>query len=241
MTTPRSELAPPLPDAHERLGHIVVRLPALLPVLHRHQLDYCCGGNVPLAEACQEQGLDLEALLAEFQSVIADAQAPAEAWNERPLATLTRHIVDRFHEAHRAQLPVLLEMAEKVERVHADKVTAPHGLSEFLAAWIPELIQHMEKEEAVLFPMIEQGHGRQAGPPIQTMEREHADHGENLQRLRGLAHDFVPPAEACTTWRALYAGLDSFERELMEHVHLENHVLFPLALKGAPAQASEEV
>ncbi|MAW59218.1 MAG: iron-sulfur cluster repair di-iron protein [Planctomycetes bacterium] len=241
MTTPRSDTAPSLPEAHERLGHIVVRLPALLPVLHRHQLDYCCGGNIPLAEACTKQGLDLEALLAEFEVSLAGSAAPTEVWADRPLAELTRHIVARFHEAHRAQLPVLLEMAEKVERVHADKPSAPHGLAEFLAGWIPELAQHMEKEEAVLFPMIERGHGKQAGPPIQTMEREHADHGENLQRLRGIAHDFVPPAEACTTWRALYAGLESFEREIMEHVHLENHVLFPMALKGAPAQAPEEV
>ena len=71
MTTPRSDTAPSLPEAHERLGHIVVRLPALLPVLHRHQLDYCCGGNIPLAEACTKQGLDLEALLAEFEAILA--------------------------------------------------------------------------------------------------------------------------------------------------------------------------
>lgn len=229
------------PTGQERLGHIVVRLPALLPVLHRHQLDYCCGGNVPLADACRESGLDLQELLAEFDQALADAHSTEFAWDQRPLAELTAHIVARFHEAHRSQLPVLLEMAEKVERVHAEKASVPQGLTRFLEAWIPELEQHMAKEEAVLFPMIENGHGLQAGPPIQTMEQEHADHGQNLQRLRQLAHDFEPPEEACTTWRALYAGLESFERELMEHVHLENHVLFPLALDGAPGQAREEV
>lgn len=241
MTPSRSPDSLAAPEGQERLGHIVVRFPELLPVLHRHQLDYCCGGNVPLAAACRERDLDLNALLQEMEEALMESHPTERAWDQRPLVELTRHIVARFHEAHRAQLPVLLEMAAKVESVHADKPTVPAGLSEFLQAWIPELEQHMEKEEAVLFPMIENGHGAQAGPPIQTMEQEHADHGENLQRLRGLAHDFQAPEEACTTWRALYAGLESFERELMQHVHLENHVLFPLALDGAPAQPVEEV
>ena len=66
--------------------------------------------------------------------------------------------------------------------------------------------------------------------PIQCMEQEHDDAGADLRRTRAMVTDFVPPSSACTTWRALYVGLAEFERELMEHVHLENHVLFPRIL-----------
>jgi regulator of cell morphogenesis and NO signaling len=69
-----------------------------------------------------------------------------------------------------------------------------------------------------------------AAMPVQVMEQEHRDHGENLARLRALAQDYQPPEEACGTWRALYLGLDELERELMDHIHLENNVLFPKAL-----------
>jgi regulator of cell morphogenesis and NO signaling len=89
--------------------------------------------------------------------------------------------------------------------------------------------------------MIEAGRGESAGAPVQVLEQEHQDHGTNLAKVRELAHDYAPPAEACTTWRALYGGLASFERDLMAHVHLENHVLFPRALAGAPAQSTEAV
>ena len=96
-----------------------------------------------------------------------------------------------------------------------------------------ELSQHMAKEEQVLFPAI-QG-GRRGAPvhmPIRMMMQEHDDHGENLRRMRELATGYVPPPEACATWRALYAGLEKLEAELMEHIHLENNVLFPHALNG---------
>jgi regulator of cell morphogenesis and NO signaling len=95
-----------------------------------------------------------------------------------------------------------------------------------------ELESHMQKEEHVLFPLILAGRGALAAAPIRVMEREHEDHGRNLERLRELAHDFAPPLDACGTWRALYLGLEELEREIMEHIHLENHVLFPRALRA---------
>src|SRR5262249_7474807 len=89
---------------------------------------------------------------------------------------------------------------------------------------------HLAKEETILFPMILAGRGRLAGPPIHVMEIEHRDHAENLQRTRLLTDNLNPPPEACSTWSALYLRLDDFEAELMEHIHLENNVLFRRAL-----------
>jgi len=66
--------------------------------------------------------------------------------------------------------------------------------------------------------------------PVQVMETEHADHKKNLETLRTLTAGFQPPTEACVTWRALYLGLQQLEQELMEHIHLENNVLFQRAL-----------
>ncbi|MCA9587981.1 MAG: hemerythrin domain-containing protein, partial [Myxococcales bacterium] len=88
-------------------------------------------------------------------------------------------------------------------------------------------------EEQVLFPAIHGGRlGAPVHMPIRVMMQEHDDHGENLRRMRELATGYVPPPEACATWRALYAGLEKLEAELMEHIHLENNVLFPRALNG---------
>lgn len=139
-------------------------------------------------------------------------------------------MLDRYHAGHRAELPRLIQMATKVERVHADKPNCPKGLAAHLQFLADELEGHMQKEEQVLFPMLLAGHGAQAGGPIQVMESEHQEHGRNLAMLRQLAHDFTPPAEACGTWRALYLGLAELECAVMQHIHLENHVLFPRVL-----------
>jgi regulator of cell morphogenesis and NO signaling len=198
-------------------------------VFHNHGLDFCCGGQVTLAEACARRGLDLALLLAEIELELAP---DFERWDERPLAELIDHILGRYHEAHRAELPRLAELAAKVERAHAGKSTCPHGLAAFLQRVQGELEDHMQKEEQVLFPLLRAGRGRMAAMPMHVLEDEHRDHARNLERLRALTTGYVAPQEACTTWRALYLGLAELERDLMQHIHLENNVLFPRALRS---------
>jgi regulator of cell morphogenesis and NO signaling len=62
--------------------------------------------------------------------------------------------------------------------------------------------------------------------PIYVMTAEHDDHGEHLRQLERLTNDFEPPEGACTTWRALYAGAQKFAEDLVNHIHIENNVLF---------------
>lgn len=200
-------------------------------VFHRHGLDFCCHGRVRLDEACARAGLALDALVAELERETA-GPGPRPVWEARPLGELVDHILERFHAAHRAELPRLSEMAHKVERVHADKASCPKGLAAHIDRMAEELEMHMQKEEQVLFPLLRSGRGRAALMPIQVMEEEHEDHARNLARLRELTGNHRPPQEACGTWRALYLGLAELEAEVMEHIHTENNVLFPRALNG---------
>ncbi len=200
-------------------------------VFHRHGLDFCCHGRISLEAACAENRLDVGALIGELSAEQA-RDTDFRAWDSAPLSELVEHVLERYHADHRAELPRLVEAAQKVERVHADKASCPRGLAQHLEHMSSELEDHMQKEEHVLFPLIQRGHGAMASMPIQVLEHEHRDHALNLQRLRALAHDFAPPAEACNTWRALYLGLAELERDLMQHIHLENNVLFPRALRS---------
>src|SRR5690606_1132930 len=120
-------------------------------------------------------------------------------WDERPLTELVDHIIARYHVPLRAELPRLLEMAEKVERVHAEKPHAPHGLARHLANMHEAVLEHLEKEEQILFPAIQAGHGQALSMPVHVMEQEHDDHGNSLRRVRALTADLVPPEDACTT------------------------------------------
>lgn len=217
-------------DRNTPLADLAVTYPSASRVFLRERLDYCCGGKTSLADACQTRGLDPDRLLQEIAAAEETARESI-AWERKPLAELIDFIVERYHRDLRRELPELIALAEKVEDRHAEKQTCPRGLSVHLTQIHESVLDHLAKEEQVLFPLILRGLGSQAGGPVQAMEYEHRDHGMNLQRTREMAHDLVPPPEACPTWQALYLRLAALEADLMEHIHLENNILFPRALR----------
>lgn len=221
---------PPLPalSTTTTLAALATAWAGASRVFQRHGLDFCCHGDRSLADACRARGLAPETVLAELRAELQPRSAD-ERLDDRPTAQLIVHLVDHFHAGHRRELPRLLAMARKVEAVHRDKPECPRGLAAHLALLTDELERHMQKEEQVLFPMLLADHAGAAAAPILCMVGEHEEHARNLAELRRLAHDYVPPAAACGTWRALYLGLAELEHDVMEHVHLENHVLFPRA------------
>ncbi|WP_270936945.1 iron-sulfur cluster repair protein YtfE [Falsiroseomonas oryzae] len=205
--------------AGRSLGEIATSLPGATAVFRRHKLDFCCGGQAVLADAA---GPDrLPAIAAELAALDRpDAEEPQDD------ATLVRLILDRYHAVHRAEVPELVRLARRVEAVHRDHPDAPRGLAALLERILYEMEAHMQKEEQGLFPMILAGQ-RHLAMPISIMRDEHDDHGERLREIEALTQGHVPPAGACNSWRALYAGTRKFADDLMEHIHLENNVLFP--------------
>ncbi|MFT5734879.1 MAG: regulator of cell morphogenesis and NO signaling [Planctomycetota bacterium] len=219
------------PLSQRTLADLAVADSTATRVFHQHGLDFCCGGRVSLADACKEAGLDVAQVSSELEAAAA-LSTHETSWAEAPLNDLVQHLLDRFHADHREELPRLIAMAEKVESVHAEKPDCPKGLAKHLAMMMESLEDHMQKEEQILFPAIEAGRGPEAAMPVRVMESEHRDHGLNLERLAALAHGYEPPADACNTWTALYLGLKQLQEDLMQHIHLENNVLFPRALTG---------
>ena len=217
-------------DTNATLADLAVHHPVATRVFLRHRLDFCCGGDRPLAAACQAARLDPNEVVKEIQAESERLGGDPEVWAERPLADLVDHIIARYHEPLRRDLPDLVALARKVESRHGEKPSCPRGLSDLLEGIQAEVGSHLDKEEQILFPIIKAGRGPDAGMPIRVMELEHDQHGANLRRIRELTQDLVLPPEACRSWTALYDGLTRLEAELMEHIHLENNVLFPRAL-----------
>jgi len=103
------------------------------------------------------------------------------------------------------------------------------------------LTHHFSCEEGVLFPYIEQLDGchrplredafSTAQQPIGRMMKDHGQTGDELRVLREITNDYQPPSDACTTYRALYRAMEDLERDLHQHIHLKNNILFPRALE----------
>ena len=215
------------------VGQLAAEHPLATRVFHRHGIDFCCDGGKKLQEACVAQGVDLETVLEEIRTELRNTTTPEERWVQAPLKDLVDHILVAYHQPLQEELPRLETMARKVLAVHGDK--DPDTLSELVKVYAglkAELDQHMVKEERILFPMINQGQGAMAGGPVSVMQQEHDFAGAALKRLRELTNDYQVPPQACNTWRALWHGLAALEESLHQHIHLENNILFPRALRS---------
>lgn len=204
------------------VGEIAATMPGATGIFRKFKLDFCCGGDIALEDAARQRGIDV-AEVEQSLAALEETGAPA------PLQTgeLIDHILTRYHETHRREVPELVKLAKKVEAVHADHPKVPRGLADTLQELLGELEVHMKKEELILFPAMRQRSEGHLDTPIAQMRHDHDDHGEHLRQLESVTDNFNLPEGACRSWQALYAGTAKLTNDLMEHIHLENNVLFP--------------
>jgi regulator of cell morphogenesis and NO signaling len=205
-----------------QVADIAANLPGATEVFRAHKIDFCCGGQKSLAAAAEAKGVPLDALETELTKLAADSQPAPQATPE-----LIDHILQRFHEVHRRELPELIRLAARVEERHQGNAEAPVGLHAALEELAEALEAHMQKEEQILFPLMLSGGHPMITAPIGHMRHEHDEHGVRLENLEAVARGFKLPPEACSTWRALYTGVRKLIDDIHQHVHLENNVLFP--------------
>jgi len=230
-------------SATATVADIATGAPATIRVFQRHHIDFCCGGRVPLAAVCADLGLD-PALLVDELVVAATATAAEPAWADATLTAIVAHIQRRYHEHLRQELPRLEAMLAKVVSRHGDHL--PDVLLPLQRTFLTlqqELLDHMAREDDVLFPFIvalESGRvavGSDATAwleaPVAAMEADHELAGAALQAMRRMSNGYAPPEWACPTFRGLYYGLAALETDMHLHVHLENHILFPRAAQLA--------
>ncbi len=209
---------------NQPMGEIAANLPGATAVFQRYGLDFCCGGAQTLGDAVNASGVNAADIVAALEAIKPTGlELDVKTLGD---SDLTRLIVQRYHEEHRAQIPELIRLATRVEAVHRHHPVCPTGLAAHLEQMHGELLSHMQKEEMILFPMLSNGQGAMAGGPVSVMRHEHDDHGVALDKMMQLAHQGQLPDEACGSWRALYTGVKHLREALMEHIHIENNVLF---------------
>lgn len=218
----------------KKLSELAIAIPGATKLFREYDLDFCCGGANTLGFAAKLKNLDLAAIESRLAELEGRQDVGQEQdWTQAAYPEIIEHIIARYHQRHREQLPELIFMAEKVENVHGDRDDCPMGASAVLKEIYAELSQHMQKEEQILFPMIKAGQYAMARMPIQVMEHEHDDAGQQVEVLKSITNNVTPPADACNTWRALYSGINEFIDDLMLHIHLENNILFPRVVSQA--------
>lgn len=205
------------------VGEIAAQLPGAPGVFRQFDISFCCHGDSSLAEAAKRNNHELATVIAALDAL--DPTAAPEVPQET--GALIDHIQIRYHDVHRQQIPDLIELSSKVERVHANKPDVPAGLTEVLKKIQEEMAVHMKEEEEVLFPAMRKSAANRIAVEIGDYRQDHEDTGALLDEIARLTNSYTPPPHACRTWQALYKGAEQFRADMTEHIHLENNILFP--------------
>jgi len=224
---------------------LVVEVPGATRVFEKAGIDYCCGGQRSLADACASAGVTVEEMMNSLE-LVKSSQAAAEESNflSATLAELIDHIVAKHHVFTKTELQRLRALVDKVHSVHGENHPELTQLRSLFQNLSSELEPHMLKEEMVLFPYIvrlENATQNQqsvntppfvtVANPVRMMMLEHEAAGYLLEKIRNLTNDYTVPPDACISYKTLYEALDELEKDLHQHIHLENNILFPRAVE----------
>jgi regulator of cell morphogenesis and NO signaling len=223
-------------DQNSLVKDIVNIFPQSSDLFKKKRLDFCCGGNRPLAEAAGEQNLDVPAILTELEDLYKKHNGTAEnmeVWTETDSAALIDHIKHKYHRELEEELKMLSPYVTKVAKVHGDRHEELLKVYELFYELKKELLEHTGKEEAIVFPLLlqldsaDEEQRSKILSEITELEKEHDHAGSILKELRIITSDFNPPMDACGTYRLVYKRLEALESHTFMHVHLENNILFP--------------
>jgi regulator of cell morphogenesis and NO signaling len=224
---------------------LVLENPQATRVLEKVGIDYCCGGGKSLEEACAAAKISVDEVIDSLE--LAEEQARAQQkdrnWQREPLADLVAHINSTHHKYTREEIARLGPLFDKVVSVHGKNHSELQHVRAAFRGLAQELTMHMMKEEAVLFPYIIRLEEAviQKEPvlpppfgsvqnPVAMMMQEHDSAGDALKAMRQASAGYTPPGDACISYQALYRALADFEKDLHQHIHLENNILFPRAI-----------
>ena len=233
------------PISERTVGELVAERPGRSRVFQSFQIDFCCQGRRTLGEACTGKGVSLDEVVGQLEAELSDKSPSCSNPADLPPHELAEYIVATHHAFLRREFPRLRAMSERVAHVHGGHTPSLLEVFQVYCGLEEELTSHMMKEEQILFPAFSAMSRGESGPvqlegPIACMIHEHDDAGSALARLHELTGGYQPPADACNTYRALFAGLADLEEDLHRHIHLENSVLFPAGEALARADGKQE-
>ena len=231
-------------NSQKEIGQYVADDFRTAAIFSNYKIDFCCNGNRTVAEACDKNGIDSNVLLDELNDILNSKTDETIDYKSWPIDLLAEYIEKKHHRYVEEKIPVLRQFLDKLCRVHGERHPELLKISELFTASVGELASHMKKEELILFPFVKRmlkaklGNEAIQSPqfgtvenPIAMMMEEHDNEGQRFRDIAQLTDNYTPPADACNTYKVTYAMLDEFEKDLHLHIHLENNILFPKAIK----------
>ncbi|HLT34549.1 MAG TPA: iron-sulfur cluster repair di-iron protein [Aquaticitalea sp.] len=231
-------------DSQKQIGQYVADDFRTAAVFSSYGIDFCCKGERTIEEVCQKNNIDSDELLGKLMEIQISKTQQAIDYKSWPLDLLADYIEKKHHRYVEEKTPVLLQFLNKLCKVHGGRHPELLEITALFIASSRELAAHMKKEELILFPFIKKLVKTQlegstipapkfgtVENPIAMMKEEHENEGERFRKIAHLTDNYTPPSDACNTYKVTFAMLEEFEKDLHLHIHLENNLLFPEAIK----------
>lgn len=224
---------------HLPLAKIVNLKPESASVFEKHNLDFCCKGKQTLSEALAGNVAEFKIVKIQLEDLFSKKDINSDQnFDNYTVSELVDYIVARHHAYVKEMAPIITGHLNKVADKHGNRYPYLIRINQLFADVIRELINHLMKEEVILFPRIKslekatdnETAKAEIQSPIKVMLAEHDMAGNLMSQIRELTGNYTPPADACTTFRLLFDELRKFEEDLHLHIHLENNLLFPKAI-----------
>jgi regulator of cell morphogenesis and NO signaling len=222
------------------LGEIVTDDFRSATIFKKAGLDFCCGGKKSLESACAEKKADPDNIINQLLELEKSGNDKGNNYKEWSPSFLSDYIVNSHHKYVLKTLPDLVFYTKKIREVHGERHTELNEVADLFSQINTELIQHLNNEEKVLFPAIKQVQENDSlamktviSSEIDRMTGEHEFAGNAMDRINELTSGYSVPSDSCNTYAVTMKLLEEFEDDLHTHVHLENNILYPAALKLA--------
>jgi regulator of cell morphogenesis and NO signaling len=220
------------------LGEIVADDFRTAEILTKAGIDFCCGGKKTLETACNEKSLDIEEIVTQMEELNIFPANPGQNYKDWALDFLADYIVNTHHKYVLKALPELVFYTQKIASVHGNHHPELNEVADLFGRINTELLQHLKNEEEVLFPAIKEalkGNSVNVREVIHSeiirMSGEHEFAGGAMDQINEITKGYIVPADGCNTYQVTFKLLQQFEDDLHVHVHLENNILYPKALK----------
>ena len=220
------------------VGEIVANDFRSASVFKEAGIDFCCGGKKSIEESCSESGIDSLELITKLEMLASSSPSPTQNFKEWDPVFLTDYIVNTHHKYVLKTLPEIVHYTQKISSVHGDRHPELIEIADLFSQINKELLQHLKNEEEVLFPAIKEaiksGSEEASTTIISEISRlsgEHEFAGGAMDKIKVISNNYKLPADSCNSYSVAFRLLEEFEDDLHIHVHLENNILFPKALK----------
>lgn len=231
-------------NSQKQIGHYVAEDFRTAAVFNKYKIDFCCKGDRTIDEVCKKNNLDSNELLDALDRVLNSSTETSVDYKSWPLDLLADYIEKKHHRYVVEKTPVLIQFLDKLCKVHGERHPELFKINTLFTDSSKAFAAHMKKEELILFPFIrkmvkaETDHIDIQSPqfgtvenPIAMMKEDHENEGDRFREISSLSDNYTPPSDACNTYKVTFAMLEEFEKDLHVHIHLENNILFPEAIK----------